>query len=72
MNICVIPARGGSKRIPRKNIKEFCGKPIIAWSIEAAIESECFDRIIVSTDDAEIADVAEKFGAAILSCVPLN
>ena len=65
MNICVIPARGGSKRIPRKNIKEFCGKPMIAWSIEAAIESGCFDRIIVSTDDAEIADVAEKFGAAI-------
>ena len=65
MNICVIPARGGSKRIPRKNIKEFCGKPMIAWSIEAAIESGCFDRIIVSTDDAEIADVAEKFGATI-------
>ena len=65
MNICVIPARGGSKRIPRKNIKEFCGKPMIAWSIEAAIFSKCFERIIVSTDDAEIADVAKKFGAEV-------
>ena len=62
MKIAVIPARGGSKRIPRKNIKLFCGKPMIAWSIEAAIHSECFDRIIISTDDAEIAHVAEAFG----------
>lgn len=63
MNIAVIPARGGSKRIPRKNIKEFCGKPMIAWSIQAALESEAFDRIIVSTDDEEIADVSRRYGA---------
>ena len=63
MNICVIPARGGSKRIPRKNIKNFLGKPMIAWSIEAAKESELFDRIVVSTDDDEIAEIAERFGA---------
>jgi pseudaminic acid cytidylyltransferase len=65
MKLCVIPARGGSKRIPRKNIKEFCGKPMIAWSIEAAIKSACFDRIIVSTDDEEIASVAIRYGAEI-------
>lgn len=63
MKIAVIPARGGSKRIPRKNIKPFCGKPMIAWSIEAAKESGLFDRIIVSTDDAEIAEVARQRGA---------
>lgn len=56
MRLAVIPARGGSKRIPRKNIRDFCGKPIIAWSIEAALQSGCFERVIVSTDDAEIAD----------------
>lgn len=65
MNVCIIPARGGSKRIPRKNIRKFCGKPMIAWSIEAAIYSKCFDRIIVSTDDYEIADVSEKCGAEV-------
>lgn len=65
MNLCVIPARGGSKRIPRKNIRDFCGKPIIAWSIEAAIKSKCFDRIIVSTDDEEIADIALQYGAEV-------
>ena len=65
MNLCVIPARGGSKRIPRKNIRDFCGKPMIAWSIEAAIQSGCFDRIVVSTDDAEISDVAMKYGAEV-------
>ena len=65
MNLCVIPARGGSKRIPRKNIREFCGKPMIAWSIEAAKASQCFDHIIVSTDDAEIADVARQWGAEV-------
>jgi pseudaminic acid cytidylyltransferase len=59
MRVAVIPARGGSKRIPRKNIREFCGKPMIVWSIEAARESGCFDRIIVSTDDTEIGRVAE-------------
>ncbi len=63
MNIAVIPARGGSKRIPRKNIREFCGKPMIAWSIAAARQSGCFDRVLVSTDDPEIAAVAERFGA---------
>ncbi len=63
MNIAVIPARGGSKRIVRKNIKDFCGKPLIAWSIAAARESGCFDRILVSTDDDEIAAVAEAYGA---------
>lgn len=63
--ICIIPARGGSKRIPRKNIKEFCGKPMIAWSVEAAIKSECFDRIVVSTDDDEIASVAREWGAEV-------
>lgn len=61
--IAIIPARGGSKRIPRKNIKDFCGKPMMAWSIEAAKASGCFDRIIVSTDDREIAKVAEQWGA---------
>ena len=65
MKLAVIPARGGSKRIPRKNIKPFCGKPMIAWSIEAAIESGCFERIIVSTDDEEIADVARNHGAEV-------
>lgn len=65
MKLAIIPARGGSKRIPRKNIKHFCGKPMIAWSIEAARESGCFDRIIVSTDDAEIADVARAYGADV-------
>jgi N-acylneuraminate cytidylyltransferase len=63
MNVAVIPARGGSKRIPRKNIKLFHGKPMIAWSINAAAKSGCFDRVIVSTDDEEIASVARKLGA---------
>src|SRR5690554_1478811 len=65
MNLAVIPARGGSKRIPRKNIKDFCGKPIIAWSIEAALASQCFDRVIVSTDDEEIASIAMQYGAEV-------
>jgi N-acylneuraminate cytidylyltransferase len=65
MRLAVIPARGGSKRIPRKNIREFRGKPMIAWSIEAAIKSRCFDRIIVSTDDQEIAEVARAHGAEV-------
>lgn len=64
-NIAIIPARGGSKRIPRKNIKLFFGKPIIAWSIQEAIKSSLFDRIIVSTDDSEIAKISEKLGAEI-------
>ena len=63
MRVAIIPARGGSKRIPFKNIKLFCGKPIIAWSIEAAKESGIFDRIIVSTDNREIAKIALQWGA---------
>lgn len=63
--IAIIPARGGSKRIPKKNIKEFHGKPLIAYSIEMAIESNLFDRIIVSTDNEEIASVAKKLGAEV-------
>ena len=63
MRIAVIPARGGSKRIPRKNIKLFCGKPMFAWSIEAAKKSGLFERIICSTDDEEIAGVAREYGA---------
>jgi pseudaminic acid cytidylyltransferase len=65
MNLCVIPARGGSKRIPRKNIREFCGKPMIAWSIEAAQHAGCFEQILVSTDDPEIAEVARSWGASV-------
>ncbi len=65
MNIAIIPARGGSKRIPRKNIRIFAGKPIIAWPIIAAKSSNIFDKVIVSTDDHEIAEVSEKFGAEI-------
>jgi pseudaminic acid cytidylyltransferase len=65
MIIAIIPARGGSKRIPRKNIKYFHGKPIIAYSIEAAINSRCFDQVVVSTDDSEIAEVAKAFGAEV-------
>ena len=65
MKLAVIPARGGSRRIPRKNIKLFCGRPMIAWSIEAALQSACFDQIIVSTDDAEIAEVARQHGAEV-------
>ena len=64
-NLCIIPARGGSKRIPRKNIKPFMGKPIIAYSIEAALNSGLFDEVMVSTDDEEIANVAKKFGASV-------
>lgn len=63
MNIAVIPARAGSKRIPRKNVRDFCGKPVISWSIQAARESGCFERIVVSTDDPEIAEVARAEGA---------
>jgi N-acylneuraminate cytidylyltransferase len=65
MRVAVIPARGGSKRIPRKNIKEFCGKPMIAWSIDAARKPGLFDRVIVSTDDREIAAIAESLGAEV-------
>ena len=64
-NIAIITARGGSKRIPRKNIKKFCGKPIIAYSIEAATQAGCFDEIMVSTDDEEIAEIAIQYGAKV-------
>ncbi len=64
-NLCIIPARGGSKRIPRKNIKDFLGKPIIAYSIEAALKSRLFSEVMVSTDDAEIAEVAKTYGAKV-------
>lgn len=63
--IAIIPARGGSKRLPRKNIADFMGKPIIAWTIEAAKESGVFERIVVSTEDAEIAETSERYGADV-------
>jgi pseudaminic acid cytidylyltransferase len=65
MRLAVIPARGGSKRIPRKNIKSFCGKPMIAWPMEAVLQSGCFDHVVVSTDDAEIAEIASRYGASV-------
>lgn len=65
MKIAVITARGGSKRIPRKNIREFCGKPILAYSIEAALQSEVFDKVMVSTDDREISEIAVRYGAEV-------
>lgn len=64
-NLCIIPARGGSKRIPRKNVKPFLGKPMIAYSIEAALASNLFDEVMVSTDDEEIAKVARQYGAKV-------
>lgn len=63
--LAIIPARGGSKRIPRKNIKDFAGKPIIAYSIKAALDSGLFSEVMVSTDDAEIAEIAQQHGATI-------
>ncbi|MFT4753489.1 MAG: pseudaminic acid cytidylyltransferase [Salibacteraceae bacterium] len=63
--ICIIPARGGSQRIPRKNIRDFLGKPIIAYAIEAALSSQLFDEVMVSTDDVEIAEIAKKYGASV-------
>lgn len=64
-NLCIIPARGGSKRIPRKNIKPFMGKPIMTYSIEAALQSGLFDEVMVSTDDEEIAAIAKQYGANV-------
>ena len=64
-NVAVITARGGSKRIPRKNVKNFLGRPIIEYSIEAALQSGVFDEVMVSTDDAEIAEIARKAGAKV-------
>jgi pseudaminic acid cytidylyltransferase len=63
--LAIIPARGGSKRIPRKNVRPFCGKPMIAWSIEAALSAGIFDTVVVSTDDEEIAAVAKSLGAEV-------
>lgn len=65
MKLAIIPARGGSKRIPKKNIKDFFGKPFIAYSIEAALKSNLFDRVVVSTDDDEIAKIAKQYGAEV-------
>ncbi|MBB4630192.1 cytidylyltransferase domain-containing protein, partial [Paracoccus denitrificans] len=65
MKIAIIPARGGSKRIPRKNIRPFGGRPMIAWPIAAARDSGLFDHVIVSTDDAEIAETALAHGAEV-------
>ena len=65
MKLAVIPARGGSKRIPRKNIRDFCGRPVIAYSIETALQCGLFDAVIVSTDDEEIAATAKQYGATI-------
>ena len=64
--LAVIPARGGSKRVPRKNIRLFCGKPMISYSIDAALQSSLFDEVVVSTDDQEIASVSKQFGASVL------
>lgn len=64
-SVCIITARGGSKRIPRKNVREFCGKPMLAYSVETAVASGIFDVVMVSTDDDEIADVARKYGAEV-------
>jgi len=72
VNLCVIPARGGSKRIPRKNIKDFLGQPIIAYSIRVALESNLFDKVIVSTDDEEIAAIAREYGAETPFLRPAN
>ena len=64
-SVAIITARGGSKRIPHKNIKEFCGKPIIAYSIQAALQAGCFDEVMVSTDDSQIAEIAKQYGAKV-------
>jgi pseudaminic acid cytidylyltransferase len=72
MKIAVIPARGGSKRIPKKNIKEFNGRPMIAWSIDLAIRTGIFDSVVVSTDDLEIANIAKDCGALVPFIRPSN
>lgn len=72
MRIALIPARGGSKRIPRKNIRPFLGKPMIGWPIAAALKSELFDRVVVSTEDAEIAQIAQQMGAEVPFIRPNN
>lgn len=69
--VAVITARGGSKRIPRKNIRQFCGRPMIEYSIDAALKSEIFDEVMVSTDDEEIASIAKKLALKYRLCVLL-
>lgn len=64
-NLCIIPARGGSKRIPRKNVKPFLGKPMLSYPIEVALETGLFDEVMVSTDDEEIAKIAKQYGAKV-------
>ena len=64
-NLAIIPARGGSKRIPRKNVKKFAGKPVISYSIEAALKSKIFDEVMVSTDDEDISSIAQEYGASV-------
>ena len=70
--VAIIPARGGSKRIPKKNIKDFFGKPLIAYSIEVALASKVFEKVIVTTDDEEIANIAKKYGAEVPFLRPAN
>ena len=65
MNIAIIPARGGSKRIPKKNIKNFCGKPMLSWPLEVALKSKLFDQVIISSDDDEIIDISKRYGGVI-------
>jgi pseudaminic acid cytidylyltransferase len=72
MRVAIIPARGGSKRIPRKNIKSFNGHPMISWSIKSAIDSKCFDWVIVSTDDDEIAEISKFYGASVPFMRPME
>ena len=72
MKICILPARGGSKRITRKNIKDFCGKPIIYYPITEAIKSNIFDKVVVSTDDNEIASISKGYGAIVPFVRPKN
>ena len=72
MRIAVIPARGGSKRVPRKNIRTFAGQPVIVWPIKAALSSGLFDQVVVSTDDPEIAEVARMTGASVPFMRPKN
>ena len=71
-SFCIIPARGGSKRIPRKNIKSFRGKPLIGWTIEKALSAGCFDKVIISTDDDEIAKYSKSIGGEVPFLRPTN
>ena len=70
--IAIIPARGGSKSVPRKNIRNICGKPLIYYSIKTALDSKKIDRVIVSTDDEEIGDIAKEYGAEVPFIRPSN